>query len=155
MSSSKGIKEKLSGIERELVLQYLIDGNVPVTLTPIEENESDEIIKSLTSQIFPVAIKGEHLKVHKDGEILLENPAQAVINFANKTVKVEFYFNRVGLFFNSFVKETQNGLSLSIPEEINRILDVEEEKNYDFYHSCHISACGRMDYLLEHGTDIF
>ena len=26
--------DKLTGIERELVLQYLIDGNVPVTLTP-------------------------------------------------------------------------------------------------------------------------
>ena len=29
--------DKLTGIERELVLQYLIDGNVPVTLTPVEE----------------------------------------------------------------------------------------------------------------------
>ena len=33
-------KEKLSGIERELVLQYLMDGNVPVTLTPINEEKS-------------------------------------------------------------------------------------------------------------------
>ena len=33
---------KLTGIERELVLQYLIDGNVPVTLTPIEEPVSEE-----------------------------------------------------------------------------------------------------------------
>ena len=31
---------KLTGIERELVLQYLIDGNVPVTLTPIEDSVS-------------------------------------------------------------------------------------------------------------------
>ena len=30
----------LTGIERELVLQYLIDGNVPLTITPIEENVS-------------------------------------------------------------------------------------------------------------------
>ena len=32
--------EKLSGIERELVLQYLMDGNVPVTLTPVNEEKS-------------------------------------------------------------------------------------------------------------------
>lgn len=132
MIEQSGIPGKLSGIERELVLQYLIDGNVPVTLTPVEEENDDEIIKSLTSQIFPVALKGEHLKVKKDGEILLENPPQAVINFSNKTVKVEFYFNRVGLFFISTVKETKSGLSLSIPDEINRIIDVVEEKKYDF-----------------------
>jgi len=125
-------QKSLSGIERELVLQYLIDGNVPVTLTPLEDTEDDEIIKSLTSQIFPVALKGEHVKVQKSGEILLENPPQSVINFANKTVKVEFYFNRVGLFFISEVKETSKGLSLSIPNEIERILDVEDNKKYDF-----------------------
>ena len=125
-------QKSLSGIERELVLQYLIDGNVPVTLTPIDAAEDEEVIKSLTSQIFPVALKGEHLNVQKSGEILLENPPQSVINFANKTVKVEFYFNRVGLFFVSEVKETEKGLSLSIPEEIERILDVEDNKKYDF-----------------------
>ena len=52
------IKNSLSGIERELVLQYLIDGNVPVTLTPVEKQHvDDETIHSLTSQIFPIAIR--------------------------------------------------------------------------------------------------
>ena len=36
MMKQNGYTE-LSGIERELVLQYLIDGNVPVTLTPIDK----------------------------------------------------------------------------------------------------------------------
>lgn len=126
-------RNKLSGIERELVLQYLIDGNVPVTLTPVDEStENSEVIHSLTSQIFPVAIKGEQVKVNKDGLILLENPPQAVVNFANKTVKVDFYFNRVGLFFISQVKETKDGLSLVIPDQIDRILDVAEDKHYNF-----------------------
>jgi len=127
-------QNKLSGIERELVLQYLIDGNVPVTLTPIDETveENTEAIKSLTSQIFPVAIKGEHIQVSKDGVINLENPPQSVVNFANKNVKVEFYFNRVGLFFVSKVSESKDGLTLSIPQEIDRILDVVDEKQYDF-----------------------
>lgn len=39
--------DKLTGIERELVLQYLIDGNVPVTLTPVEEPISSEDRKSV------------------------------------------------------------------------------------------------------------
>ena len=60
-------QKSLSGIERTLVVQYLTDGNVPVTLTPVEETlNSDEVIHSLTSQIFPVAIKGEQVQVsHK------------------------------------------------------------------------------------------
>ena len=126
-------KNKLTGIERELVLQYLIDGNVPVTVTPIDEDvENGDAIHSLTSQIFPVAIKGEHVKVKENGLILLENPPQAVVNFANKKVKVEFYFNRVGLYFISHVKETPEGLSLVIPDQIDRILDVVEDKKYNF-----------------------
>ena len=127
------IKNSLSGIERELVLQYLIDGNVPVTLTPVEKQHvDDETIHSLTSQIFPIAIKAEHMRVKKDGKILLENPPQSVQNFADKTVKVEFYFNRVGLYFISKVTESKEGLSISIPDEIERIADIIEEKKYDF-----------------------
>ena len=140
-------QESLTGIERELVLQYLIDGNVPVTLTPIEDqnSENSEIIKSLTSQIFPVAIKGEHLTVQKDGVILLENAPDSVTKFANKTVKVEFYFNRVGLFFTSEVKETPKGLSISIPKKIERIIDVEEKNHYDFSADFYIECKTRRE----------
>ena len=147
--------DRLTGIERELVLQYLIDGNVPVTLTPVEEalssddDDFDGEIKSLTSQIFPVAIKGEHIKVKKDGEILLENPVQSVANFANKNVKVEFYFNRVGLYFISPVKETEKGLTLSIPEQIERIADIEEDSDYDFSSVIYFDCKSRRDLNLK------
>lgn len=126
-------QKSLSGIERSLVVQYLTDGNVPVTLTPVEDSlGSDEIIRSLTSQIFPVAIKGDKVQVSNKGEILLEDPPDAARRFLNKTVKVEFYFNRVGLYFHSKVQENDYGLALSIPPVIDRILETVEEKNYDF-----------------------
>ena len=147
--------DKLTGIERELVLQYLIDGNVPVTLTPVEEqlssNSEDKEgeIRSLTSQIFPVAIKGEHMKVKKNGVILLENPVQAVSSFANKQVKVEFYFNRVGLYFISHVKESKKGLTLTIPDQIERIADVEEDSDYDFSSVIYFDCKSRRDLNLK------
>lgn len=126
-------QKSLSGIERSLVVQYLTDGNVPVTLTPVEDSlGSDEIIRSLTSQIFPVAIKGDKVQVSNKGEILLEDPPDVARRFLNKTVKVEFYFNRVGLYFHSKVQENDDGLALSIPPVIDRILETVEEKNYDF-----------------------
>lgn len=125
------VNENLTGIERELVLQYLMDGNIPVTLTPIEEKENDNI-HSITSQIFPVALKPNHLKVQKDGKITLENPPQSVLGFADKTVKVEFYFNRVGLYFISKVIQENNDLIIFLPDSISRIKDVEEKIEYDF-----------------------
>ena len=134
-SSSELDKEKLSGIERELVLQYLMDGNVPVTLTPVNEekaSESAEGIHPLASQIFPVALKPEHIKVQKNGKIHLENPPQSVVGFAGKTVRVEFYFNRVGLYFSSLVDKDKKGLYILVPESLNRIKDVEEKTDYDF-----------------------
>ncbi len=147
--------DKLTGIERELVLQYLIDGNVPVTLTPVEEPISSDLdnketeIRSLTSQIFPIAIKAEHMKVKKNGVILLENPAQSVSNFADKKVKVEFYFNRVGLYFISLVKETKSGLTISIPEQIERIADFVEDSDYDFSSVIYFDCKSRQDLNLK------
>jgi hypothetical protein len=128
-------KEKLSGIERELVLQYLMDGNVPVTLTPVNEEKSlpdKETVHPLASQIFPVALKPEHIHVQKNGKIHLENPPQSVVGFAGKTVRVEFYFNRVGLYFSSLVDKDKKGLYILVPESLNRIKDVEEKTDYDF-----------------------
>lgn len=125
--------DKLSGIERQLVLQYLIDGNVPVTLTPVnnEEKTADKI-QSVNSQVFPIALRAENIKVTESGKIFLENPPQSVIGFENKLVKVEFYFNRVGLYFNETIKKENDSLYFELPAEINRINDEEDEKEYDF-----------------------
>lgn len=123
---------KLSGIERELVLQYLIDGNVPVTVTPIDDTNESENVPHLSTVVFPIAIKPDNISVLKEGIILLKNPNSSVSNFEGKDVKVEFYFNRVGLFFVTQVKSVKAGLALVIPAEIQRIQDVEVVQKYDF-----------------------
>lgn len=113
--------ESLTGIERELVLQYLIDGNVPITVTPIENGEADGTVKPASSSVFPVAIKAEQQKVLQQGIILLTNPSENVRNFIGQDVKVEFYFNRLGLYFETRMKESSAGLALVIPSAISRI----------------------------------
>ncbi|MBR1640505.1 MAG: hypothetical protein IJ688_14080 [Treponema sp.] len=153
-------QKSLTGIERTLVVQYLTDGNVPVTLTPIEDSlNSDEIIHSLTSQIFPVAIKGEQVQISHKGEIVLENPPQAIKKFANKNVKVEFYFNRVGLYFISKVRDEEEGLVISIPPVIDRILDTVEEKKYDFsaliYFECKTKKELNIKCIPDTGLELF
>ena len=152
---------KLTGIERQLVVQYLIDGNVPVTITPLEEKNEDrtEEVRPLTSRVFPLAIKAENLTIKKNGTIILENPGTSVKNLLNKNVKVEFYFNRVGLYFNSRVIAKKNVYSLSIPAEILRIQDVVEEKHYDFsalfYYECKTGKDLNLKCIPWEGTSLF
>ncbi|MCR5613615.1 hypothetical protein [Treponema sp.] len=147
----------LTGIERELVLQYLIDGNVPVTVTPVDEtlevesvdnqkksdkkdSDSKEEIKPALSAVFPIALKGEQIKVLEQGIILLTNPPKSVQNFTTKKVRVEFYFNRLGLYFLTELKQVKAGLALVIPSEIMRITELESERPLDFsatlFYSC-------------------
>ena len=108
-------KTALSGIERELVLQYLIDGNVPVTLTPVSEKDEPDSIQPMSSCVVPIAIQPEKISVLKEGIILLEDVLPSVSELENKNVKVEFYFNRVGLFFVTQLKKVSSGFALVIP----------------------------------------
>jgi hypothetical protein len=134
--------KELTGIERQLVLQYLVDGNVPVTVTPFEKDELPESnkIQPLSSAVFPVALKADQITVLDQGIILLKNPPQSVQRFEGRQVKVEFYFNRVGLYFVTEIKSIKAGLALVIPASIQRIQDTAVKHTYDFsavfYYSC-------------------
>lgn len=116
--------ENLTGIERELVLQYLIDGNVPITVTPIDDDDAKGKVKPASTSVFPIAIKAEQQKVLRQGIILLTNPSESVRNFIGRNVKVEFYFNRLGLYFETRIKESSAGLALIIPSAISRIEEI-------------------------------
>lgn len=129
-------EKELTKIERELVLQYLIDDNVPLTVTleekpqkadaqlvgekaSLPENES----RLPASAVFPVAIPSEQTAVLSQGIILLKNPARTVQPFLGRQVRVQFYFNRLGLYFITEMKECSKGLALVIPSVIRRIPD--------------------------------
>lgn len=136
---------ELTGIERQLVLQYLIDGNVPVTVTEIqssdngtnfkdntEQTEPKKNIKNISWGVFPVALHGEQLTVLSQGIILLKNPPEAVKNFDGKEVRVQFYFNKLGLFFITKMKSIKSGLALVIPEKIKKIEEEPEKESGNF-----------------------
>lgn len=129
---------ELTGIERQLVLQYLMDGNVPVTVTevslPVQENvdenkknNSAHRIKAASSGVFPVALPADRLTVLEQGIILLKNPPESVKAFDGKKVRVQFYFNKLGLYFETEMKSVKSGLALVIPATISKI----EEKKQD------------------------
>lgn len=117
-------KNELTGIERQLVLEYLMDGNAPVTLTLIkEENSSFAAGQEPVSAVFPVAVRAEQLKVFNQGIILLRNAPESANVFVGKMVKVQFYFNKLALFFITKVQRVSAGLALVIPSVILKIED--------------------------------
>ena len=137
--------EPLTKIEHALVIQYLIDGNVPVTVSSINSQDNDDVVHSIGSAVFPIALRAENIKVEKDGIIYLINPPQSISGFENKDVKVEFYFNKVGLFFTTFLNKSDKGLYFSIPQDIYRINDVEETVDYDFHALLYFDCNGKRD----------
>lgn len=137
-------EKELTGIERELVLQYLRDDNVPVTVTLEEKPEKSET--EFTSEktrlpqkndriplsaVFPVAIKAEQLKVIDQGIILLKDNDKMAQIFLDKTVRVQFYFNRLGLYFITTMKAYSKGLALVVPKSIKRIPDKISSSQYN------------------------
>ncbi len=133
----KSEKKALTGIERQLVLEYLIDGNVPLTLSEVTPDaaaeKSEGTIKKISSGIFPVALKSEQMKVLDQGIILLQNPSESIKSFSGKSVKVQFYFNRLGLYFLTEVKSVSTGLAIVIPQSIFKVEDEIEKKKTNFY----------------------
>ena len=71
-------EKKLTGIERELVLKYLIDGNVPVTITPVLEKKDSSEIKSVETLVLPVLVRREKMAVLKEGIIFLQNVPESI-----------------------------------------------------------------------------
>jgi hypothetical protein len=155
----------LTGIERQLVLQYLMDGNVPVTVTPADRSaetaKADGKITPLASAVFPVALKAEQITVLDQGIILLKNPPQSVARFAGKKVRVEFYFNKAGLFFETDMKSVKAGLALVIPASIKQIQETEtvSDRDYEFsaeiYYSCSNKATVNLECIPAAGYDLF
>lgn len=137
-------EKELTGIERELVLQYLRDDNVPVTVTLEEKPEKSETEFSdektrlpnkderiPLSAVFPVAIKAEQLNVIDQGIILLKDNEKMAQTFLDKTVRVQFYFNRLGLYFITTMKAYSKGLALVVPKSIKRIADNISSSQYN------------------------
>ena len=78
---------------------------------------------------------------------------------AGKIVKVEFYYNRVGLFFTSEVKQKNENLILLIPAVINRIADIVEETQYNFsaliYFECKTTKDLNLKCIPTDGIELF
>ncbi|MBO5731502.1 MAG: hypothetical protein J6R67_09915 [Treponema sp.] len=121
------MNDVLSGIERDLVISYLCDCNVPFSL--IQNQNLDRIFSFVTGQ-GGVRILPEGIILFSDADVL----PQEIIG---TQVTLRFYFKKLGLSFSSLVSCTKSGaLALVVPREILRIADLEENTGTGF--SCNV-----------------
>ena len=110
-------KTKLTGIERRLVLEYLTEGDVPLTIAH--------------SGLFPIVVRAEQVKVLEKGIVLIQN-ANSLSPLIGKMVRVQFYFNKLALYFEASVQPSSAGIALVIPSVISKVEDAEPEASNSF-----------------------
>ncbi len=145
-------KRELTGIERQLVLEYLMDGNAPVTLSLVDSASDSKDLPA--SAVFPVALRAEQMKVLDQGIILLKNPPEMTEAFAGKIVRVRFYFNKLALFFDTKVQRASTGLALVIPKIINKVEDKPLAAKKGFSVVVYYESASKKGVQKTHKTDI-
>ncbi|WP_407426179.1 hypothetical protein [Treponema sp.] len=114
-------KNNLSGIERELVLNYLSEKKTDIIFSIENENAVDKII--FNQNQFLVADK----KI-----LLLTDFPYSLTNYKDKTVRIQFYFNKLGLYFLSKIEFVSSGCALVIPQSIQKIEEETENSSEVF-----------------------
>ncbi|WP_191017467.1 hypothetical protein [Treponema zioleckii] len=110
--------KSLTGIERALVLEYLSKTDLPLSLSLF--NGTDSKNKPFAG-MFPVVVKAENIQMIKSDVILIRNPSVSILRFVGKNVKVQFYYNRVGLFFLTTLETSSLGVEVFVPPVISHI----------------------------------
>lgn len=105
-------ERQLTGLERELVLQYLRDDNVPVTITESERSGTEG------AAVFPVAVKSQQLNVLDKGVVLLRDVPDAIAAFVGKSIRVQFYFNKLGIYFHTEMRRRDSHIYIVVPGTI-------------------------------------
>ena len=117
----------LSGIERDLVVSYLCDCEVPFALVPAQP--ADRIFSFVTGQ--------GGVKILPEGIILFTDSSVLPQELVGQQVSLRFYFKKLGLSFASLVSCTKSGAkALVVPREILRLPDSEDNVGNGF--SCNV-----------------
>ncbi len=113
----------LSGLERDLVVSYLCDDEVPFTIVPAQPAE----------QIFSFVTGNNGIRVLPEGIILFTDSFLLPLDLVNTQVEVRFYFKKLGLSFYSKISKMKTGvLAIAIPKEILRLPDTVSSKESPF-----------------------
>ena len=139
-------KTELTGIERQFVLSSLVSESVPLTIE-LSEGEKNAVV-------FPVAVRAEQVKVLEKGIALVQNVGNSLSSFIGKQVRIQFYFNKLALYFETTAQASSAGIALVIPPVISKIVDVKDEVPHAFSATIFYEAFSRNGTEKRQKTDI-
>ncbi|MBP5746749.1 MAG: hypothetical protein J6W63_00090 [Treponema sp.] len=116
--------ENITKLERDVVIKAFGEQNIPLTIT-MQRSPNHNYVYA--NEFFPVVLSPDSYKVMGDGSGLIRKSIQDAAMFVGKECRVEFYFNKLGLFFNTKIVERREGYFFSVPEQITRIHDPAKE----------------------------
>lgn len=146
----------LSGMERQLVLAYLADGNSPVSVVLLDEYGA-ELPVSASFRIVPESRRFSSL--FKPALFLEKSDSSAQFPFGRR-VKVRFYFNKLGMVFITELCPTPFGAALALPSTIEKSGDDDCKKSIGFsavvyYDLVHHGASNSVECLCRDGYELF
>ncbi len=153
------MENKLTSVERDLVIKYLVNGNSPLIFS-VPDQPKNNFAKSL-----PLVFKAEMVKVFDKGIIILDESEQKLSDYEGLKVKFNFYFNKIGLYFFAVLVRSANSslYAVRIPPEIYREKDLDsssavKERNVKaviFYQSVRKSNRVNIVCKIKNGYGLF
>ena len=118
---------ELNEMERNMILQYVKSQDPQMTVA-LESGGSQDG----TGPSFPIGIPCDKLSVYPNGVFVFDYSIRAIEPLVEKTVRVQFYYNHVGLNFVSRVQRTQQGYAVVVPLKLQRIGEIRSYSKDDF-----------------------
>ncbi|MBQ9205974.1 MAG: hypothetical protein IJ158_04610 [Treponema sp.] len=137
-------KNELTGIERKLVIDYLIQKNPAITVHPAETADFKK-----TALSFPLVFQTDELAILEPGIILLKE-RDAYSALEGEQIRIQFYYNKLALYFVGTIQKSSAGLAIVIPEVIYKF----EEKSQNAPKEFSVTVFFKSSLKNEQATEI-
>lgn len=148
---------ELNSMERGIVLQHLHDNPVPITVS-LERGESSAADVPAAA-LFPVVVPADKAEILDDGIMVLSKSIRTIKPFVNQQVRVQFYFQHLGLYFSSRLVKNPRGYALAVPAQLRKLEDVRAAGVFPFTAQISYNARGKQPVSIPcvpaEGYDLF
>ena len=132
--------DELDGIERDIILKEMQIRPMPITV---------HLGDTSAGTMFPIGVGADKVKVSDEGVLLVSSAAKGLRPLVGRPIRVQFYYNHLGLFFISILGESAFGYSIEVPPRLYKVQREKKEKeDYSFTASISYKAKGKEDISL-------
>ena len=110
---------ELDGIERDIILKEMQIRPMPITI---------HLGDTSAGTMFPVGVGADKVKVTDENMLLINSGAKGLRPLVGRQIRVQFYFNHLGLFFISILEESARGYSIEVPPRLYKVQNQKKAK---------------------------